>query len=108
MENNKLTQEEIESFGFELTGKAVDLWFKMTQDKVFDTDLQNFLSYKPYYIFLNYGRHDSRLKIKADFSGDPNWDNADTLFEGECRTLEDLKIIFNYIHITPFYENTRL
>jgi hypothetical protein len=105
MENNYLTQKEIEDFGFILKVKSIHYWFEMDKEKVFDTDLQNFFAYKPYNIFLNYGFNDNyRLKIKADFNGNPNWDNADTLFEGECKTLQDLKTILTYIHILPFYE----
>lgn len=99
-----LTKEQIESCGFTLKAKSIDSWFQINEDKRFDTDLQNFCGYKCYNVFLNYGFHDYRLKIKADFSGGADFDKAETLYDGECRCINQLKQILKQIHVTPFYE----
>lgn len=99
-----LTKEQIESFGFELKAKSIDSWFQIKEEKRFDTDLQNFCGYKAYNVFLNYGFHDRKLKIKADFSGGSDFSGAETLFEGECKCVNELRQILKQIHITPFYE----
>ncbi len=99
-----LTKEQIESCGFILKAKSIDHWFQIAEDKRFDTDLQNFCGYKAYNVFLNYGFHDYRLKIKADFSGGSDYNKAETLFDGECKCINSLRQILKQIHITPFYE----
>ncbi len=108
IENSKLrvpylTQEQIESCGFTLKAKSIDSWFEINEDKRFDTDLQNFGGYKCYNVFLNYGFHDHMLKIKGDFTGGSKFDGAETLFEGECKCINELRQILKQIHITPFY-----
>lgn len=98
-----LTKEQIESCGFTLKHKSIDYWFQINEDKRFDTDLHNFSGYKAYNVFLNYGFHDYRLKIKGDFSGGEDWDKAETLFDGECKCINSLRQILKQTHITPFY-----
>jgi hypothetical protein len=100
-----LTKEQIENCGFTLKHKSIDHWFQINEDKRFDTDLQNFCGYKAYNVFLNYGFHDYRLKIKGDFSGGEDFDKAETLYDGECKCINELKQILKQIHITPFYES---
>lgn len=99
-----LTKEQIESQGFTFKNKSIDYWFQINEDKRFLTNLQSFHGYKAYNIFLNYGFHDKRIKIKADFSGGGDWDNSEVLFEGECKCINEFKQILKQIHITPFYE----
>ncbi len=99
-----LTQEDIESFHFELKAKSIDSWFQINEEKRFDSDLHNFSGYKAYNVFLNYGFHDRRLKIKGDFSGGADFGEAETLFDGECKCKNELKDILTKIHILPFYK----
>ena len=100
-----LTKEQIENCGFTLKHKSIDYWFQINEEKRFDTDLHNFCGYKAYDVFLNYGFHDRRLKIKSDFSGGGGFDKAETLYDGECKCINELKQILKHIHITPFYEH---
>jgi len=98
-----LTKEQIESCGFILKAKSIDHWFEINEDKRFGTGLQNFGGYKCYNVFLNYGFRDHKLKIKGDFTGGEKFDKAETLFEGECKCINELRQILKQIHITPFY-----
>jgi len=97
-----LTLAQIESCGFTLKAKSIDYWFQINEDKRFDTDVHNFCGYKCYNIFLNYGFHDYRLKIRADF-GVSGFEEAEVLYDGECKCINQLKQILKQIHITPFY-----
>lgn len=99
-----LTLEDIEREGFEKYAHSIDDWFKLKDELRFDTDLQNFSGYKPYNIFLNYGFHDYRLHIKADFSGGADYSDSEMLYDGECKSINELKQILKQIHIIPFYE----
>lgn len=99
-----LTKEDIESQGFERYSRSIDDWFKIKEELKFDTDLQNFFGYKAYNVFLNYGYHDQRIHIKVDFLGGTNYSDSDTIFQGECRCINDLKEILKKVHIIPFYE----
>lgn len=98
-----LTKEQIEQFNFFLKYKSIDSWFQINDDKRFNTDIQNFFGYKTYNVFLNYGFHDYRLKIKADFSGGGDWDKSEVLYDGECKCINELKRILKQVHVLPFY-----
>lgn len=96
-----LTKEQIEAEGWELYSKGIDLWFKrevLTEE--FDwSGICNFYGYKPYKLYLNYGLHDYKLKIKCDFSGGQDFNEADTLFEGECKDINTFRWICKLLKI---------
>jgi hypothetical protein len=101
-----LTQKQIEDEGFELYVKSIDLWFKFKESPVMETDIQEFYGYKPYQLFLNYGAHDHKIKITCDFSGGCDFGSSDTLFEGFCPSINELRKIFKLLHIKK-YEATK-
>ncbi len=94
-----LTREQIEAEGFELKHKSIDWWFEAREP--FNNGFQNFFAYKSYGTYLNYGFHDQRIKIRADFGCEHSFEKADTLFEGECKSINELKTILKLIH---YYE----
>lgn len=100
-----LTKEQIEVEGFTFKGKCVDDWYEMGIEKAFNTDLHNFSGYKAYNVFLQYGKHDNRLKIRGDFSGGAKMNEGEVLFDGECKSINELRQILKLIHITPFYKD---
>jgi len=100
-----LTKEQIEAEGFTFKGKGVDDWYEMGIEKAFNTDLHNFSGYKAYNVFLQYGKHDNRLKIRGDFSGGAKMNEGEVLFDGECKSINELRQILKLIHITPFYKD---
>lgn len=96
-----LTKEQIESEGWELYSKGIDLWFKKeVLVENFDwSGLNNLYGYKPYKLFLNYGLHDHKIHIKCDFSGGGTFADSDTLFEGYCPSINEFKIICKLLKI---------
>lgn len=82
-----LTKEQIESLGWIYTGKAIDIWFK----KEGSFQIGNWTSYK---IVLHYGLQDHRLFIYADDTGTEH-----PLFEGECKSINELKLISKWLNI---------
>lgn len=85
--------------GWTLQGRAVDAWFVFTESPITNTEIQDYYRYKPFNLWLNYGTHDGRMKIKCDFLGGQKWEEADTLFEGECTNEEDYRTITRLLHI---------
>lgn len=92
-----LTKEQIEAEGWIFKIKSVDLWFESDAEKA--SNLQDFYGYKCYKLFLNYGLHDNKIKIKGDFTGGCNFNKADTLFEGFCPSVNELRIICKLLNI---------
>ena len=94
-----LTKEQIEAKGWELYSKSVDLWFKFKESPITHTRIQELYGYKPYNLFLNYGMHDQKLKIKCDFNGGQDFDGSDTLFEGFCKDINTFRKIINLLYL---------
>ncbi len=92
-----LTKEQIEAEGWELKHKSVDLWFEAGIEKA--SSIQDYYRYKCYKLYLNYGTHDHKLKIKGDFGPGDGFDKSDTLFEGECKDINTLRYICKLLHI---------
>lgn len=94
-----LTKEQIEEAGFEEYAKSIDSWFKFKESPVTHTKIQEQYGYKPYTLYLNYGFHDQRLKIKCDFSGGEDWDGSDILFDGKCPSINEFRKICKLLGI---------
>ena len=94
-----LTQQDIESYGFEIYSKGVDSWFKFKESPITHTNLQEFYNYKPYSLYLNYGFHDNKMKITCDFSGGLDFGKSDTLFEGFIRCKNEFEQILKFIKV---------
>lgn len=92
-----LTKEQIEAEGWILKTKSIDLWFESDIEKA--NSLQDFYKYKCYKLFLNYGIHDHKLKIKGDFTGGCNFEKSDTLFEGFCPSINEYRTICKLLNI---------
>lgn len=73
-------------------------WDGRNWDEV-HTFMQEFYGYKPYSLYLNYGFHDNRLKIKCDFSGGLDFGDSDTLFEGGCKDINTFRYICKLLNI---------
>ncbi len=86
-----LSKEDIESEGWIFKSKTVDLWFESDLEKAIS--LQDFYGCKCYKLYLNYGLHDHKLKIKGDFMGGSTFDESDTLFEGKCLSINEFRYI---------------
>ncbi len=82
-----MTREDIESQGFEFTGKSIDIWFK--KEGCFE------IGWNAYKIILHYGLHDNRLHIYAD---DPGSDDFH-LFRGIISSLEEFKVLLKQLNI---------
>lgn len=84
-----LDQEDIESFGFILKGKAIDLWFEREGIYLRDDGyhLQN--------IKLQYGLHDNRLKFTFVYTGG----DEDVHFEGKIKNKSELKKLMKQLQI---------
>ncbi len=98
-----LTKEQIESEGWEFKVKSIDLWFEqeVLTDEFDWSGMCNLYTYKPYKLFLNYGLHDHKLQIKCDFSGGEDFSGSDTLFEGYCPSINELRTIQKLLKINP-------
>jgi hypothetical protein len=94
-----LTKEQIEAEGWEMYSKGIDLWFKFKESPITHTNIQEQSGYKPYNLYLNYGLHDHRLKIRCDFDGGADFNASDTLFEGTCKDINEFRIISKLIGI---------
>ena len=94
-----LSKEDIESLGFILKHKSVDYWFEYNKQLLLSPEFNKFHGGTAYRIFLNYGFHDNRLSIKADFEGNGNYDSSEFLFEGECKSINELKKILKWLKI---------
>ena len=92
-----LTKKQIESEGWIFRIKSTDLWFESDMEKA--SSLQEFYGYKCYKLFLNYGLHDQKMKITADFTGGKNFNTSDTLFEGFCPSINELRTICKLLNI---------
>lgn len=84
-----LDQEDIESLGFILKGKSIDLWFE--RKKIYLRDdghhLQN--------IKLQYGKHDQRLKITFHYTAG----EEQIHFEGTIKNKSELKKLLKQLGI---------
>ncbi len=82
-----LTKEDIESQGFEFTGRSIDIWFK----KEGSFQIGSWTSYK---ITLHYGTYDNRLFVYADDTGEET-----PIFQGEIKTLDEFKTLMKWLKI---------
>lgn len=85
-----LDQEDIESLGFNLKHKSIDLWFERPGI---------FLREDGYHlknIKLNYGTHDKRLKITFDYTSA----ESQVHFEGNIKNKSELKKLLTQLGIT--------
>lgn len=82
-----LTKEQIEAEGWEYTGKGVDIWFR--KKGIFSIS-----SWTSYEIKIQYGLSDKRLRIVA-----VDIDNEKTLYQGECKSINEFRIICKLLNI---------
>ena len=75
-----LDKEDIESLGWVLKNKSVDLWFE--KGSCLREDGYHLANRK-----LQYGIHDHRLKLSARFNGG---DKDEIIFQGYCRNKSEL------------------
>lgn len=94
-----LSKEFFEENGWKLKGKAVDLWFEFIESPITHTKIQDYYRYKPYKLWLNYGRFDGRMKVVCDFYGSQDINDGDVLFEGECINEEDYNSVMRMLKI---------
>lgn len=92
-----LTKEQIEAEGWMLKAKSINLWFESDTEKA--SSLQELYRYKCYKMYLNYGLHDHIITIKGDFDGGSDFNNSDTLFEGFCPSINELRYICKLLKI---------
>lgn len=85
-----LDQEDIESLGWNYTGRGVDLWFSKEGIFFAVSGGHKFTEYK-----LQYGLHDNRLKIEAFFGGE----SEGILFEGIIKNKSELKRLMKQLGI---------
>lgn len=85
-----LDKEDIESLGWEFTGKTIDIWFK--KEGIFHaiSGGHKFTEYK-----LHYGLHDHCLYINAYFGGT----DEGRLFEGIIKNKSELKRLMKQLGI---------
>jgi len=93
-----LTQEDIETLGFKLKSRSIDDWYEANPLEMPESKIRDYFGHYAFKLFLNYGFRDSRLKIKADFTGE-DWDKADSMFEGECKNKTELIKILKQIKV---------
>ena len=82
---NPLDKEDIESFGFILKGKSIDLWFEREEIYLRDDGhhLQN--------IKLQYGKHDQRLKITFHYTAGEEQIHFEGLIKNKSELIKLLK-----------------
>ena len=81
-----MKREEIESFGFSHTGKAVDDWYEMKGEF-------NMGSWTSYKMIMHYGK-DARMFISVEDTGEEV-----PVFQGVVQNVEQFKILIEMICI---------
>lgn len=96
MNNHTLSKEDIESYGFSLTGRSVCNWYNVAKR----IELPLFIGHFKYYWQLVHNHQQGGVIIEAkEHSNDKEWEK---FYEGLCSTkaeLQDILIKIGYLKI---------
>lgn len=101
-----LDVKDIESMGFEhlpkksLKGLNERFYLNILENKTNSFhDIMDYYGYKAYHVFLSYYSDKSGIKIFYDFNGGKDEESSNTMFDGECKSINELNKILKLLKI---------